>query len=296
MVDFSQSALDVAPQLLGATLSANGVAIRLTETEAYLGADDPASHAFRGPTERNASMFLTGGHAYIYLIYGMHLCLNISTGPEGEGRPSFFAPGKWSTASTLPELAARMSCATETSPKALPTSFAALGCRPNTTENPSLSTIRTPAVTCTFLRPPRPPGESPEARASASAASVATASSIRGASGSTATRASLPTAAAEARAPSMDARPTSTRATSTSSDSHSFSRSGLGVSPIENRVASPHRGNAATSRSSTPEADSSSTLEHLPHMAHAAISSKGTPWTPLRTPSTRSTVSCGAGR
>ena len=94
MVDFSQSALDVAPQLLGATLSANGVAIRLTETEAYLGADDPASHAFRGPTERNASMFLAGGHAYIYLIYGMHLCLNISTGPEGEGQAVLLRAGE----------------------------------------------------------------------------------------------------------------------------------------------------------------------------------------------------------
>ena len=94
MIDLSASALDVAPALLGATLRANGVGIRITETEAYLGAEDPASHAFKGPSERNASMFLAGGHAYTYLIYGVHVCLNIVTGEQGNGQAVLIRAGE----------------------------------------------------------------------------------------------------------------------------------------------------------------------------------------------------------
>jgi DNA-3-methyladenine glycosylase len=80
----------VAPRLLGATLvsqlGGELVSVRLVEVEAYAGAgEDPASHAYRGQTRRNAAMFGPAGHAYVYFTYGLHWCLNVVTGPPGHG-------------------------------------------------------------------------------------------------------------------------------------------------------------------------------------------------------------------
>ncbi len=75
--------LEAAPRLLGATFEHGGVTVRLTEVEAYDGADDPGSHAYRGRTRRNEVMFGPPGHLYVYFTYGMHHCCNVSCGPEG---------------------------------------------------------------------------------------------------------------------------------------------------------------------------------------------------------------------
>src|SRR5450432_1424141 len=85
---YARPVLEVARGLLGQHLvrvTAEGtIAVRLTEVEAYGGADDPGSHSFRGRTQRNAVMFGPAGYCYVYFTYGMHHCVNVVTGPAGE--------------------------------------------------------------------------------------------------------------------------------------------------------------------------------------------------------------------
>lgn len=83
---FARDATVVAPELVGKLLlrTDDGLVARVVEVEAYRW-DDPACHAYRGRTTRNAPLFGPPGHAYVYFVYGMHWCLNVATGPEGSG-------------------------------------------------------------------------------------------------------------------------------------------------------------------------------------------------------------------
>ena len=86
---YDRDTVTVARELLGKYLVRNYqgelLVCRLTETEAYIGRCDKACHAYNyRRTERTSTLFLAPGHAYLYLIYGMHHCLNLVTEPEGE--------------------------------------------------------------------------------------------------------------------------------------------------------------------------------------------------------------------
>jgi DNA-3-methyladenine glycosylase len=95
---FDRRAVEVAPALLGCVLehqTPDGlVAVALTEVEAYSGAADPASHAYRGKSGRNQVMFGPPGHAYVYQIYGLHFCVNLVCQPAGTAEAVLLRAGQ----------------------------------------------------------------------------------------------------------------------------------------------------------------------------------------------------------
>ncbi|MEU4365375.1 DNA-3-methyladenine glycosylase [Promicromonospora sp. NPDC023987] len=95
---YARPVLDVARDLLGAVLTRRTpdgvVSLRLTEVEAYDGASDPGSHAYRGRTRRNATMFGAPGHLYVYRHLGLHHCVNVVCGPDGEASAVLLRAGE----------------------------------------------------------------------------------------------------------------------------------------------------------------------------------------------------------
>jgi len=103
--DYRKDAVTLAQKLLGKLLCRKKgnklIKLRITETEAYYGEGDTACHAHKGKTERTRIMYETGGHAYIYLCYGVHWLLNVVSGTEDfpeavliRGVEGFDGPGK----------------------------------------------------------------------------------------------------------------------------------------------------------------------------------------------------------
>lgn len=93
MLHLRDSAIESAPLLLGAVLRRGPVAVAITEVEAYEGVRDPASHAYRGPTNRNRVMFGPPGHLYCYSMHG-HTCCNVVCSPEGDAAAVLIRAGR----------------------------------------------------------------------------------------------------------------------------------------------------------------------------------------------------------
>jgi DNA-3-methyladenine glycosylase len=94
----ARRATEVAPDLLGWMISHAGsegtVTVRLSELEAYEGADDPGSHGYRGRTPRNEVMFGRPGRLYVYFTYGMHWCANLVCGSDGQASAVLLRAGE----------------------------------------------------------------------------------------------------------------------------------------------------------------------------------------------------------
>jgi DNA-3-methyladenine glycosylase len=142
--------LEVAPRLLGMVLrrttDEGTVAVRITEVEAYDGPNDPGSHAYRGETARNAVMFGPAGFLYVYFTYGMHYCMNISAGPDGQPSAVLFRAGEVIEGLELARARrGTVAPAVEKFNSALPTK------RRATARNPDWDLARGPARLCVAL-------------------------------------------------------------------------------------------------------------------------------------------------
>lgn len=190
---FDRPVVDVAPDLLGRILCRNTpdgpIELRLTEVEAYDGESDPGSHAYRGRTARNASMFGPPGHAYVYFIYGMWFSLNAVCGPEDKASGVLLRGGEILAGTTL--AAGRRPKARNTNELAKgPARLATALDIDRSLDGTDLCTGGTaPSPYCTAAHPP--PNWYAAARAPASAATGPT---TPGATGSPTTPPSAPTA------------------------------------------------------------------------------------------------------